>query len=172
MKYNTFSLVVICILALLALGMVSPVQAQAVVNPNGQTLYYSDPLVSARSYAKNTTDTIPNLVINHWAQAGKQKSILGGASFVTLQIACLDSMYCVIYVDELIGSTWTALAADSVVTATAKTQEIIVRSQYSERTGKLGGAFRARLVFPAYRTQGVADAKDNPMYTAKFLWKR
>jgi len=167
MKRSIISILVIATLALLALGFVMPAQAQTVLNPNGMKLYYTDPLVAARAYADNTTDTLPNLARNQWYKASKQTSICGGASAITLKIVSLDSMYAVVYVDEKIGSTWTAVVTDSVIAPAATTQEVIIRSTTAEGTKKLSGAFRARLVFPSYRTQGVSSAT----YTADILWK-
>ena len=149
------------------------IQAQQTLNPNGQILYYRANLIgtdTARAYANTTTDTLPNLIYGHWAQAPTQSYALGGASFVTLRISCKDSLYAVIYVDELIGATWTAIVTDSIVSAVntgVAAKEFTVRSQATETTAKLGGRFRVRLVFPNYRTQGVSNA----YYKADFLWK-
>jgi hypothetical protein len=168
MKKILFSIIFLVLLV----SLVAPqMQAQQTADPARYKLYYTHPVVTTRSYATTTTDTIPNLVINHWNEATDQSDILGAASFASLQITCTDSMYALVYVDELIGSTWTAILTDSITTATATTKEFPLRSQAASSTAKLGGKFRERIYFPTWHTQGVADATDSPTYTAKWLWK-
>jgi hypothetical protein len=137
------------------------------MNPNGQRFYYTHILASARAYADNTTDTLPNAAINFWYAATTQSTRIGGCSFASLQLVSLDSMYAVVYIDELIGSTYTNVLQDSIITAAAYTQEFSLRSQNAEKSTKLGGRFLVRIKFPAWRTQGTSSAT----YTAKWLWK-
>jgi hypothetical protein len=170
MKTKNIFLIGVFLLTLIAC-FIPPLQAQQSVDPDRYKLYYTHPLVTDRAYANSTTDTIPNLVINHWAQAAHQKDRLGAASMLTLQITCEDSMYALVYVDELIGTVWTAVLTDSILSAVAYTKEFSLRSQAASSTAKLGGQFRARIYFPAWHTQGVADAVDSPLYTATWLWK-
>jgi hypothetical protein len=168
MKKIYFGLILTVLFVLL---LVPPVQAQQTMDPNSFKMYYQHSLVTTRSYANSTTDTIPNLVINHWTQATHKTDRLGGASYLTLKINPADSMYAVVYIDELIDGTYTNILQDSILTATGVAKEFVVRSQNAEKTGSLTGSFRARINFPAWHTQGVADATDNPTYDADWDWK-
>jgi hypothetical protein len=160
-------------LAVLMIALIAPqVQAQQSANVNSYKLYYETTIVSARSYLTNTTDTIPNLVISHWAQATVQSHKLGGASMIVLRITPLDSMYSVVYVDEKIGAAWTNIMQDSILTASADSvKEFPIRTTTVEKTLRMGGEYRVRIKFPAWHTQGLPDATDQPTYTAEWLWK-
>lgn len=158
-------------LLLVCLCLPADLPAQLTMNPNGQYLYYTYTFVTSRAYAGSRTDTIPNSSYGNWFQSTTQSTRLGGASHITLEIDPADSMYAVVYVDELKAGTWTNILEDSIATATGVAKEFAVRSQNSEKTAILGGSFRARIYTPAWHTQGVADATDSPTYTGKWLWK-
>lgn len=151
---------------LILVPVVQQTSAQQSADPDRYKIYYFYDFVKTRSVNATTCDTIPNLVANHWAQAAKQSIQLGAASLLSLQLTCTDSMYAVVYVDELIGRVWTNILQDSILTDTSYTQEFAVRSTTVEKTTKLGGQFRCRIAFPDWHTQAYIG-----YYTATWLWK-
>lgn len=137
------------------------------LNPQGQVWGYQYIPFSARSYAANTTDTIPNSAINFWYAASPQSFNLGGVSEVSLEIVTADSAYLYVYVDELIGSTWTLVYTDSLEQDAAYTQEFPIRnSSVDKLSGRLGGRLRARVNF-----QNVTQGTTSPTWTPKFRFK-
>jgi hypothetical protein len=163
------SLFTVLLFVLIALAVVPPAIAQNNENPANYALYNYYTLASGKSYANNQTDTLPQPPAATGISVGTK---LGGASRLSLQITPLDSMYSVVYVDEKIGTKWTNILQDSVLTATADSvKEFVIRSTTIEKTAKTGGTYRMRLNCPAWHTQGLPDATDNPTYTVKWLWK-
>ena len=166
------SFLIIAFIALLIAVFIAPplAQAQQALSPNGQQLYYTYNMTGAsyRAYVKNTIDTLPNSAINTWYLMTTQSATLGGASRVSLQLIVLDSASADVYVDELIGSTWTNIIADSLITTsnTGKTQEYIIRNYVAESTTHIGGKYRARISWRNV-TMGVSTAT----YKGSFLWK-
>jgi len=157
------------LIVLMVLAFVPPAIGQSNENPANYALYNYYTLVSGKSYANSQTDTLPQPPAATGTSVGTK---IGGASFLALQITPLDSMYSVIYVDEYVGKHWTNIFQDSVLTASADSvKEFPIRTRTVEKTTKLGGTYRVRIKCPAWHTQGLPDATDNPTYTLRWLWK-
>ena len=163
------TIITVMLVALIALAFVPPAGAQTNQNPANYALYNYYTLASGKTYANNQTDTLPQPPAATGTRVGTK---LGGASFLVLQITPLDSMYAVVYVDEYVGTKWTNILQDSVVTATVDSvKEFPIRTNLIERSQRLSAKYSVRIVCPAWRTQGVTNGVKSATYTARWLWK-